>query len=90
MSDLTKMSDEALFEEIKAIIVKLFEVEPEKVVLNANLFTDLDLDSIDAVDMIVQLQKKIGRKVNPTVFKQVKTVADVVQAVAALIRTPQA
>lgn len=90
--DMTKnMTEEQIFEEVKAIIVKLFEIEPERVVPEANLFEDLELDSIDAVDMVVQLQKKTGRKVDPAVFKQVRTVQDVVKAVADLLASkPQA
>jgi acyl carrier protein len=47
----------------------------------------LDLDSIDAVDLVVQLQNITGEKIRPEEFKQVRTVADVVQAVDALINT---
>ena len=47
----------------------------------ANLFTDLDLDSIDAIDMVVYLQKKTGKKFSPEQFKTVRTINDVVEVV---------
>ena len=52
----------------------------------ARLYEDLELDSIDAVDMIVHLQKKTGKKIKPETFKSVRTVQDVVDAVEQLLR----
>jgi len=56
-------------------------LEPDKVTLDANLFTDLDLDSIDAVELAIQLQGFTGRRVKAEVFKHVRTVNDVVETV---------
>lgn len=81
------MTREELFEEIKAMMIKLFELEEEDITPEANLFTDLDLDSIDAIDMVVQLQKRTGKKIAPEQFKSVKTVQDVVDAVYKLMQT---
>ena len=52
----------------------------------ARLYDDLDLDSIDAVDMVVHLQKKTGHKIKPDTFKAVRTVQDVVDVVEQLQR----
>ena len=46
---------------------------------------DLDLDSIDAVDLIVKLQSKINQKVDPEDFKQIRTLQDVVDAVEKIV-----
>lgn len=62
-----------------------FECPREKLTPDARLFEDLDLDSIDAVDLIVRLQRFTGKKVNPESFKQIRTLGDVVRAVAALV-----
>lgn len=62
-----------------------FECPREKLTPDARLFEDLDLDSIDAVDLIVRLQQFTGKKVNPESFKQIRTLGDVVRAVAALV-----
>ena len=76
-------------EEIRARLAgyleEMFEVPPERVVPQAHLFKDLDLDSIDAVDLIVKLQELTGQKVKPEIFKSVRTVDDVVSCVEALL-----
>ena len=53
MADLTS---EDIFEIIKGILVDDFEVVPENILMDADLFNDLDLDSVDAVDLAVRLQ----------------------------------
>ncbi len=79
------MTKEQIFTEIKAILIKLFELEEDKISPEATLFEDLELDSIDAVDVIVMLQKKTGKKIAPETFKSVKTVQDVVDAIYNLL-----
>lgn len=59
----------------------LFDISPEKITLTSRLVEDLDLDSIDAVDLIVQLQNHTGKKISPTEFKSVRTVGDVVERI---------
>ncbi|MBU3844983.1 MAG: acyl carrier protein [Candidatus Anaerobiospirillum pullicola] len=75
------MEKDEIFAEIKTMLVNQFELEPEQITLEANLFTDLDLDSIDAIDMVVYLQKKTGKKFSPEQFKTVRTINDVVEVV---------
>ncbi len=75
------MEKDEIFAEIKAMLVNQFELEPEQITLEANLFTDLDLDSIDAIDMVVYLQKKTGKKFSPEQFKTVRTINDVIEVV---------
>ena len=75
------MERDEIFAEIKAMLVKQFELEPEQITPEANLFTDLDLDSIDAIDMVVYLQKKTGKKFSPEQFKTVRSINDVVEVV---------
>jgi len=60
---------------------EMFEVPPEKIVPEAKLFEELDLDSIDAVDLVVKLQELTGKKIKPEQFKTVRTVGDVVDRV---------
>ena len=65
---------EDILEQLKSILEELFEVDPNDVTVDARLYEDLDLDSIDAIDMIVKLQELVGRKVNPEDFKATRTV----------------
>lgn len=77
---------ETIYQEVSELLTKLFEIAPEDISPEARLYEDLELDSIDAVDMIVHLQKKTGKKIKPETFKAVRTVQDVVDAVEQLLR----
>ena len=70
---------------VKEILVNDFECDEEKLVPEVKLFEELDLDSIDAVDLIVKLQTIIKKKVNPDDFKQIRTLDDVVVAIEKLV-----
>ncbi len=70
---------------ITAVLVELFELDASDISLSSNLYEDLDIDSIDAVDLVVELKKLTGKKIKPEDFKSVRTVADIVNAVEALL-----
>ncbi len=80
-----KYSQEEIFEKLKTILIDDFEIAPEKLTLDANLFEDLELDSIDAVDLAVKLQEFTEKKISPENFKQIRTVNDVVLAIEELL-----
>ncbi len=80
-----KYSQEEIFEKLKTILTDDFEIAPEKLTLDANLFEDLELDSIDAVDLAVKLQEFTEKKISPENFKQIRTVNDVVLAIEELL-----
>ena len=69
-------------------LVEMFEVPAEAVRSEALLFEELDLDSIDSLDLIVRLQDYTGRKIPVAEFSTVRTVGDVVDRVHALLITP--
>jgi acyl carrier protein len=75
------MSRDEIFLQVKAYMVSLFDVLPDEITLESNLQTDLDLDSIDAVDLIVKVQEFVGQKIKPDEFKTVRTVGDVVDRI---------
>ncbi len=79
------MDKQAIYQDVSQLLIALFDTKPELITPDARLYEDLDLDSIDAVDMVVHLQKKTGKKIKPETFKSVRTVQDVVDAVAALL-----
>ena len=84
---MTAMTEQqTIYQEVSALLITLFEVAPEDITPEARLYEDLDLDSIDAVDMVVHLQKKTGHKIKPETFKAVRTVQDVVDVVEQLQR----
>jgi len=81
------MTRDDIFEEIKTILIELFEVEPEDITLKANLYEDLDIDSIDAVDLMVELRELTGKKIDPEAYKKIRTVNDTVDAIVELLKT---
>ena len=72
------MTHDAIFAQLQTIFLELFELPAEKVVLTARLYEDLDLDSIDAVDMVLHLKDLTGQRIDPDSFKSVRTVQDIV------------
>ena len=74
-----------IFQRIAQVLEDLFEVDPDKVTPEARLYEDLDIDSIDAVDLVVELRKITGKKMQPDDFKAVRTVQDVIDAISRLL-----
>ena len=72
-------------QEIRTILtdtlVNLFEIEPQRITPETNLYEDLEIDSIDAIDLIDHIKRETGRKLQADDFRSVRTVEDVVQAV---------
>ena len=61
-------TEQEVFERVRRVLVELFELSPEKIVPDAHLYTDLDIDSLDAIDLILELKQITGRKVQPEQF----------------------
>lgn len=76
---------EQLYSALVDMLHKMFELDKAKITPAANLYTDLDIDSIDAVDLAVKLKDMTDKRLQPEVFKSVRTVQDVVDALAALL-----
>lgn len=82
---MTKVTKDAIFNELKNILIEELEVPSDKITGNANLFEELDLDSIDAVDIAVRMQKFTDKKLSPAQFREIRTIDDVVNAVYKLL-----
>ena len=84
-------SRQEIFDIVRRSLVELFELDEPAVVPEARFDDDLEIDSIDAVDLIVQLKPLVGRRLQPEAFKTVRTVQDVVDALHGLVHeVPQA
>ncbi len=70
---------------ITSTLSALFEVDPEAISESSLLYEDLDIDSIDAVDLIVELKSFTGLVIDPEDFKSVKTIEDVINIVCKLL-----
>lgn len=78
-------SREEVYDLLCGLLVNMFEVEPKKIHPAASLYEDLDVDSIDAIDLIVELRNITGKTIDPEVFKKVRTIDDVVSAVSKVV-----
>jgi acyl carrier protein len=75
------MNKREVFEIVSEYLVKEFEVPKENVRPEANLFTDLELDSIDALDWFSEMEARMGLPILEEELKEVRTVQDVVDYV---------
>ncbi len=79
-------SKESIYKHLQEILADLFELEPDNIKPESRLYDDLDIDSIDAIDMVVKLKTFTNKKrLEPSEFKDVRTVQDVVDAVYLLL-----
>jgi len=79
------MTKNELFQHIVGLLQESFEIEASRITPEARLYDDLDIDSIDAVDLIVQLKPLLGSSLKPEAFKTVRTVQDIVDVVHGLL-----
>jgi acyl carrier protein len=86
MRNVSALSREQIFSELTRELCALFELKPEQITPKARLYDDLDLDSIDAVDLAVRLQDLTKKRIRPEQFKAVRTVEDVVDAVEQMLQ----
>ncbi|MCQ9325738.1 acyl carrier protein [Neisseria dentiae] len=75
------MTEQEIRKILTDALVNLFEIEPERITPETNLYEDLEIDSIDAIDLIDHIKRETGRKLQADDFRSVRTVEDVVQAV---------
>lgn len=70
-----------IFHTLRDALIELFEIEPERISLDANLYQDLEIDSIDAIDLLDHIKRQTGKKIAAQEFRAVRTVGDVVEVV---------
>jgi acyl carrier protein len=76
---------EDIYNKVVEILSETFLLDPAVIKPEANLYTDLDIDSIDAIDLLVKLQQVSGKRMKPEAFKSARTVQDVVDAIDTLL-----
>ena len=76
------MADEQIFEDVKAIIVDLLGVDPEKVTMDARFREDLEADSLDLVELIMALEDKFGAEISDEDAQSITTVGETVKYIA--------
>jgi acyl carrier protein len=84
------MTKDQLFQKCVEILHETFDIPAEKIKPESRLYEELDIDSIDAVDLIVRMKPMVGKRMQPEAFKAVRTVQDVVDALYTLIHADAA
>lgn len=79
------MTKQEIYERLSAILQETFDIPADRIAPQSRLYDDLDIDSIDAVDLIVKLKPIVGKRLQPEAFKSVRTLQDVVDAVHNLL-----
>ncbi|MEX0614875.1 MAG: acyl carrier protein [Methylophaga sp.] len=82
-------SQEEIYNRIVTVFEELFEIDANDISPDANLYEDLDIDSIDAVDLVIELRKMTKKKIQPDDFKSVRTVQDIVEQVEKLLQSAE-
>ncbi|QNA91083.1 acyl carrier protein [Massilia sp. Dwa41.01b] len=81
---MNDMNRDELFVWVADLLAEMFELDRDELTPSSNLYADLDIDSIDAVDLAVKLKQMTGKRLQPEVFKTIRTIDDVVDALAGL------
>ncbi|MDK2124926.1 acyl carrier protein [Parachitinimonas caeni] len=82
------MTKQEMFDRLSAILQETFDIDADRIKPESRLYEDLDIDSIDAVDLIVKLKPIAGKRLQPDAFKSVRTLQDVVDALYGLMNDP--
>jgi len=79
------MTRDEILAKVQDVLAELFEIDPVKVTLGTELYKDLEIDSIDAVDLLDRVRRFTGRKVSGEEFRSVRTVGDLVDTIERLL-----
>jgi len=80
------MTKEEVYRKFKYILVTEFEILEESISPDTKLYEDMELDSIDAVDLMVKMKEYLDGKIEPEQFKKAETVQDVVDILYPLVK----
>jgi acyl carrier protein len=81
-------SKEAILERVRSEFGQLFEIPAERVTSGARLYEDLEIDSIDAIDLVERVRRFTGKKKTTAEFRSVRTVGDLVEVMHRLVQEP--
>ena len=82
------MTKEDVFLKFQEILIKEFEIDKEEITPDAKLYEDLELDSIDLIDLMVKMKEYLSGKIEPEPFKKAVTIQDVVDILYPLVKNP--
>ncbi|UTF59723.1 acyl carrier protein [Gilvimarinus sp. DA14] len=80
------MNKDEIYSELKTVLINSFMIEEEDISPEADLYADLDFDSIDAIDLAAKIHSVTGKQLKPEQFKGVRTIGDAVNVIDELLR----
>jgi len=80
------LSEQEIYAHLRDTIWQLFEIDRDKVVESARLYDDLDIDSIDAVNLIIELKRITGIPIHAEKFREARTIGNVVVIISDILR----
>jgi acyl carrier protein len=84
MVEVNAMSKDEIYNWVVDLLTDMFELEKSELTPQSNLYSDLGIDSIDAIDLVVKLKQLTGKRMEPQVFKSIRTIDDIVDALVNL------
>ena len=88
MTPTKTLTRDEILARLREMLAVMFDLEPGKIQLESQLMADLDLDSIDAIDLVVKLQEMTGKRVEEAALRKVRTISDVVDLVESCFDQP--
>jgi acyl carrier protein len=82
---MASLSKAEILGKIQEMMKELFELDATRVTPDARLVEDLELDSIDAIDLAVKVEETTGLALDETRLRQLRTVGDVIVAIEGLL-----
>ncbi|MDO3387797.1 acyl carrier protein [Gilvimarinus sp. SDUM040013] len=79
------MTKEEIYNQLKSVLIQSFMIDEDDISLDADLYQDLDFDSIDAIDLAAKIHSVTGKQLKPEQFKGVRTIGDAVDVVDELL-----
>ena len=75
------MTSEEIFNDLKIILSKEFEVEDELITLEASFYDEMGLDSLDAIDLVVNISDKYNIDIGNKAIEETKTIQQLIDAI---------
>ncbi|MFK7829755.1 MAG: acyl carrier protein [Congregibacter sp.] len=75
-------SKEEIISHIRTVMVDYFELDASQITADSNLYEDLDIDSIDTIDLIIELKKHVDKEIDEMALLECKTIGDVAEIIA--------
>jgi acyl carrier protein len=76
---IVSASREEILGHVRDAMRELFQLDAEKIQLDTKIVDDLDLDSIDAIELAVRMEALTGQRFDPESVREIRTIGDIVE-----------